>query len=393
MTPSPASSVVSLCQKLVRVPSLSGGEGALAGVVGEEMTRRGFAVEVDALGNVIGRRGGGRSAGPTLLLDAHMDTVPVVHPEAWRHDPFGGELSEDRLWGRGAADTKGSLAAMICAVAGLEGCAGTVLVSASVCEEDLTSAALAHVLTEHRPTGVLVGEPTLLKLGVAQKGRAGLVLASQGRTAHTSQPELGDNAVYRMMEAIGRLRAAELQSDPELGPAVRELVEIVSSPRPSAGMIPDCCTARFALRVLPDEGEEAILHQATDACGGLASVEVRWAVCEQTTYTRQALAMREFVPGWRNHDRDLERRLLQALGTQPFAAPYTTNASAAATLGIPVFLLGPGSIEQAHIVDEWIAVSQLEAAVGSYQTAIRTWLDVLSARGSQPPPGSRAPRR
>ena len=196
-----------------------------------------FLVETDHFGDVLGIRRGQRP-GPTLLLDAHLDTVPVTDPSTWKHDPFGAELVQDRLWGRGSADTKGSLATMICAAATLEDFAGTIIVSASVCEENMTTKALDHILENHPVDAVLVGEPTSLKLGVAQKGRAGIFVEASGRSAHTSRPELGDNAVYKMMEAISRIRALALPFDPELGSGVCELIEIDSEPKPSPGMVP-----------------------------------------------------------------------------------------------------------------------------------------------------------
>ena len=113
----PSSPVVELCREFVRIPSLSGQEGELAAVVATRMRALGFSVEIDAFGNVLGLRSGTRP-GPTLILDAHLDTVPVTHASAWLHEPFGAEMDQGRLWGRGAADTKGSLAAMLCAVAG-----------------------------------------------------------------------------------------------------------------------------------------------------------------------------------------------------------------------------------------------------------------------------------
>ena len=144
----PSTPVVALCREFVRIPSLSGQEGPLAELVAARMQAMGLAVELDRFGTVLGTRRGTRP-GPTLLLDAHLDTVPVTDPAAWTHDPFGAEVDLGRLWGRGSADTKGSLAAMLCAVSALVDFAGTVILSASVSEEDMTAAALNHVLDRH----------------------------------------------------------------------------------------------------------------------------------------------------------------------------------------------------------------------------------------------------
>lgn len=364
----PLSPVQQLCRDLVRIPSPSGEEGPIAAFVADRMAALGFQVERDPLGTVLGRREG-HAPGPVLLLDAHLDTVPPGDQGGWRHGPHAADIAEGRLWGRGSADTKGSLAAMLCAAASLsrEAFRGTLLVSASVGEEDLTAAALGSLLDRHRPDLVIVGEPTELRLGVAQKGRAGLVVEAAGRTAHTSRPELGLNAVYTMLEAIARIRALPLPMDPELGPSVCELIEIASEPRPSPGMVPDHCAARFALRLLPGEGAESILERYSAALQGLEGITLRLAELSRRTHTGHVLAMPEFIPGWRCADDRLKDRLLTVLGTAPFAAPYTTNASAAAARGIPTFLLGPGSIEQAHTADEWIALDQLEGAVEAYR--------------------------
>lgn len=365
--------VVELCRELVRIPSLPGDEGRLAALVADRMRSAGLAVETDGLGNVLGVKKGA-VPGPTLLFDAHLDTVPAADPSAWAHEPFGAEVSAGRLWGRGAADTKGSLAAMLCAAEALDDFLGTLLVSASVCEEDLTTVAFSHVLDRHPADLVVVGEPTSLKLGVAQKGRAGLVVETRGRSAHSSRPELGENAVYRMMEAVSRLRSVALPSDPELGRGVSELIEIRSEPNPSTGMVPHLCTARFALRLLPGETADLVIERARRALDGMEGVSVRLSRCSRRTFTGVEVAMDEFVPAWRSGDSGLKTRLLETLRTVPFSAPYTTNASASAARGIPTFLLGPGSIDQAHAVDEWVAVDELVAARDAYLAVGRTFL-------------------
>ena len=368
-----AVSVVELCREFVRIPSPSGQEGRLAALVTARMQALGFVVETDRFGTVLGLRAGTRP-GPTLLLDAHIDTVPVSNPSIWNHDPFGAEVEQGRLWGRGSADAKGALAAMLCAAAAMEDFPGTLIVSASVGEEDMTAMALAQVLERHPADIVLVGEPTSLRLGVAQKGRAGLLLEARGRGAHSSRPELGDNAVYKMLEAISRIRALALPSDPELGPGICELIEIASEPRPSPGMVPYLCTARLSLRLLPGETVHSVLARTSACLQGMEGVSVRLGECSQLCYTGLAITMPEFIPAWRCQDSALQCRLLERLGTASFAAPYTTNASAAADRGIPTFLLGPGSIEQAHTVDEWISLEELQAAPEVYRIAMETCL-------------------
>ena len=357
----------------MRIPSPSGQEGALAAVVAAHMKFMGFSVELDRFGSVLGTRKGTRP-GPILLFDSHLDVVPVGDPEAWTHPPFGADLAEGRIWGRGAADTKCSLAAMLCAGSAASDFAGTLHISASVCEENMTAVALAEVLDRHPADLVIVGEPTGLCLGTAQKGRAGLLLEAKGRSAHTSRPELGDNAVYKMLEAIARIRALPLPVDPELGPAICELIEIDSEPKPSPGMVPHRCTARLALRLLPGETAQTVRERTVACLQGLEGIEVQLLTSRQRCHTGIEMVMEECVLSWKAQDAKLQARLLAALGTKAFAAPYSTNASAAAARNIPAFLLGPGSIEQAHSVDEWVAVEELRAAQIAYSAVIKSYL-------------------
>jgi putative selenium metabolism hydrolase len=362
--------VLDLARALIRIPSLTGEEGTVAAYVADAMLRLGFSeVHTDAWGNVIGLRLG-RRPGPTLLFDGHMDVVEPG-PEGWQHDPYGGEISQGRLWGRGACDTKGSLAAMLCAAAELplDDLAGTLVMAATVCEETVTGAALGYVLDAHPADLVITGEPTGLRLGVAQKGRATLRLRAAGRSAHTSQPELGDNAVYRMIEAIERLRRLPLPGDPELGPGVLELVEIASQPLPNQTLVPAGCQSRFVARTMPGEDAAAFLARIAGGSNGLPGITFALDALRQRCYTGALLETVDFLPGWRCPEDDPWRQALLAalaaagLLSAVYAAPCGTNASeSAGRRGIRSFIYGPGSLAQAHIADEWVDIDELAAA-------------------------------
>jgi putative selenium metabolism hydrolase len=374
---------LSLCQALVRAPSLSGDEQRAAEIVAGAMRRLGYdEVTTDDYGSVIGIQHG-QVPGRTLLFDAHLDTVPPTSHAEWQHGPFSGEVVSHRLWGRGACDDKGVLAAIICGAARVprEAFAGKIIVSASVCEENLTGAALAFILDHYPADLVIVGEPTNLKLGMAQKGRAGIRVFTRGTSAHTSRPELGENAIYKMIEAIAHLRAIALPTDPELGPSFLELTEIVSEPLPSLGFVPFGCRARFVARTMPGETQESILARFQNALTGLDGITVEFDQLTQRCYTGKLLTMRDFIPGWRMSTNNPWRSIIQnalgknGLGVETFAAPYGTNASISAGVrGIPTFIFGPGSIEQAHMVDEWIAIDDLEAGERAYATIAQTCL-------------------
>lgn len=375
--------LLTFCQELIRIPGLSGEEAAVARLVTAKMFALGFEqVHGDDYGNIIGVRHGSQP-GATVLFDGHMDVVPATAPESWRHTPFGGEIDAGRVWGRGAADTKGALAAMLFAAGRLPPSAfgGRIIMAATVCEENLTGAALSHVLDQYPAEVVVTGEPTGLRLGVAQKGRAALLVTAGGRSAHTSQPELGENAIYKMMEAARRLRAMPLPKDPDLGPSLLELTEIISEPYPNGLIVPYGCRARFIGRTLPGETQESLLEKVQTALEGLPGMEIRLAEYQQRCYTGRTLVMTDFLPGWRNpagnpwETRILTQLAAAGLPAQRFYMPGCTNASASAGMrGIPSFIYGPGELAQAHTVDEWLALDELLAAEKGYRAILTACL-------------------
>ena len=116
--------LVELCQKLIRRPSVSGEERAVAEFLKGTMEKLGYdQVEIDRYGSVLGRVRGKRP-GPTVLMDGHIDTVPVDDPSAWSHDPWAAEIEDGKIYGRGASDMKGSVASMVLAAARLVGSTG-----------------------------------------------------------------------------------------------------------------------------------------------------------------------------------------------------------------------------------------------------------------------------
>ena len=189
--------VVEFLQGLVRAPGLAGDLEAVGDVALQKMQALGFDdVWRDDVGNVIGRRVGSKP-GPKLVFDAHMDTVEVGDRDAWVHDPFGGEVADRKLWGRGSTDDKGSLAAFTVALAALprDSFLGELYAVGTVGEELLEGAALESVLDAVKPDGVVIGEPTDCRLGIGHKGRCQVIFSVKGKSAHSSSPEVGENAI------------------------------------------------------------------------------------------------------------------------------------------------------------------------------------------------------
>lgn len=372
-----ASETIAFCRELVRHPSLPGQEGAVAEVVARQMRMLGYdSVQRDEVGNVVGIVRG-RHPGRRVLIDAHMDVVPVTEPETWRFGPFSANEAEGAIWGRGANDNKGPLAAAVMAVAALIGSdelCGEIAVAATVGEEMVEGFATAHVLAGYPADWVVVCEPTERRLAIGHKGRCGLVLTASGVAAHSSQPELGVNAVYRMMEAVQRVRALPLQSDERLGRGVDELVEIVSAPFPGTSMVPAGCTARFDRRLVRGETPESVLAELRQAVAPVEGVAVRYHENRLTTYTGYGYQGDDFHAAWcLAPDAEMVQRGRAALqsvgqGGEIFAAGFCTNGAATAgDLGLPTVIYGPGSVAMAHVVDERMDVGELLAGVAGYR--------------------------
>ncbi|MBB6480306.1 M20/M25/M40 family metallo-hydrolase [Spirochaeta isovalerica] len=377
--------IISFTVELVRLAGDSGHEAATARCVYRKMEELGYdEVTVDEYGSVIGILKG-QKEGPALLFDGHMDVVPVRDREDWTHEPYGAEISEGRIWGRGTADMKGALAAMICAPTYLEKTdfSGRIIVSASVAEELLIGSALEKILQRYRADAVVIGEPTGLKPGTAEKGRSSVEMICSGTVAHSSRPDLGDNAVYRMMEAVERIRRMPRRSHPLLGEEVIELVEITSEPSPGNGSIPDKCRVLWECRLLSGEREEEYLERWKSALEGTDRTEIKIASYNLPSYRGPLLTMKDFLPGWIGSEIDhsftaLVGRSLKKCGkaVHEYASPFGCNALiSAARMKIPTVILGPGDIALAHKPDESIVIDELLSAASVYGTIARNFLN------------------
>ncbi|MFN2218532.1 MAG: M20/M25/M40 family metallo-hydrolase, partial [Anaerolineae bacterium] len=228
-----AEAMARFLQDLVRIPSLSTHEEAMASRLASEMQRVGFAdVWTDRVGSVVGRVGTGH--GPKLLFNGHMDVVDVGDPARWPHPPYNGLIEDGVLYGRGACDMKGGLAAMVYAVkalldAGVE-LAGDLYVVGVVQEEPCEGLAMQVLVEEEgiRPDYVVLGEPSNLHVRVGHRGRMEMEVNVRGRAAHASSPDLGSNAIHNAARLIFgiELLAPRLATDPFLGQGTIAVTEI-----------------------------------------------------------------------------------------------------------------------------------------------------------------------
>jgi putative selenium metabolism hydrolase len=369
--------LIDFTRRLVRQPSLSGEEQDLIQIVIDEMQSLGFdKIRVDENGSAVGMIEG-TQPGKTLLFDAHCDTVGIAPGSTWTRDPYGGEIIDGYLYGRGSADMKGALAAMVHAAASVDKSrlSGRVVVSASVMEEVFEGAALKTVMDQVNPDYVVIGESSDLNLVHGGRGRAEIHLETIGKPSHSSSPHLGVNAVHLMMKVIEAVDQIKLGEHPRLGPAILALTDIISEPYPGYSVIPSRCKATYDRRLLPDETIEDVLG-AIYSVPELENIPFHAIIAqgEHQAYTGTAVRGTKFFPAW---ELDVKHSFVESAlkglrtsGLDPQLSAYCFCTNAAYSIGIagiPTIGFGPGTEADAHVVDERLSLDALEKAARGYQ--------------------------
>ena len=357
----------SILERLVQIPSATGHEQAVAQAFAGLCKTAGLAVEMQDVQpdrpNVIASWTVGR--GPRLLLTGHLDTVPVG--EGWSRDPFGAEVSAGRLYGRGACDMKGGIAAMLGAIIDIRARgaepAGDVVLAAVVGEEEDSAGTLALIARGVEADWAVLSEPTAMALVVANRGLMNYRLVVKGSSVHASSPELGHNAVTAAAQLVLELEALSdglaTRKHHLFGPPNLTVGTIHGGTRPY--VVPDRCEVEVDRRVNPGETRE---HVVAELQAAIARTRARFPWLEVDL---------EVGPDYLAFEIAEEHELVRAMTAAMAAAqlPRRISAWRAASdagflvhaAGIPCVLFGPGDIEQgAHRPDEWIDLVDLEAA-------------------------------
>jgi acetylornithine deacetylase/succinyl-diaminopimelate desuccinylase-like protein len=316
------------------------------------------------------------AGGLLLLYSVHQDTVPTA---GMTIPPWTPSVRQDRLYGRGACDVKGGMAAMLWAIARLHeerpANMPTIVLACTVNEENgfTGSAALARLwwsggspILPRQPDAAVIAEPTGLHVVVAHKGVVRWRCHARGRAAHSAKPEAGENAIYRMARAVAAIERYQdevvgtLGSHPLCGRATLSVGTIAGGV--SVNTVPDRCTIeidrRLAGREEPEPARRHLIdylerqcdagawleHEAPFLCGLPLGDDANGPLAQ-----RLSAATRE-VAG--------ECRLV--------GVPYATDAANLAAAGVPAVVFGPGSIEQAHTANEWIDLAQVQQAAEIY---------------------------
>ncbi|HLL51013.1 MAG TPA: M20 family metallopeptidase [Thermomicrobiales bacterium] len=369
--------VTQLCARLVQARSENppGEEAEAAGIVADWCRKLGAAVTitepVERRPNVIARFPGTGSA-PGLAFSGHLDVVPVSHDERsrWERDPYGAEIADDELWGRGSVDMKGGVSAAMAAISALRGTGvelpGDLWLLASM-DEEATMLGVKAMLADDALSGVgaaVVCEPTSLRVAHVCKGRTWATLRVLGQTAHASLKGAGVNAVAhgaRLATALEGVTPIH-QLHELAGESWWAVTEIEGGIEPA--IIPDHCDLTLDVRLVPgqtcagiwDEVQAVIDRLANEVLDFRCEVDVvecrePWEIDPESAV---ASAIAAGVRGATGRDAEL------------FAFPGTTDASYLVPAGIPCVICGPGDLARTHRENEGVPIAELSAAARAY---------------------------
>ncbi|OON41646.1 peptidase M20 [Izhakiella australiensis] len=368
------SAALTLAQRLLAFNTINppGDEEACTRYLADWLQARGFDVQLQRFGprrlNLIARLPGS-GAGKPLAFTGHLDTVPLG-AQPWRYDPFGSQIVDGRLYGRGASDMKAAVAAFACACLAQQesiraGSGAVMLITGG--EETGCDGARALIDNVDLPEigALIVGESTANYPVVGHKGALWLRCATQGKTAHGAMPELGVNAIYLAADAIGRIRQFipgaphPLMKQPTLNVGRIEGGLNINS-------VPDRSWFDVDIRTAPNLNHGTIRHNLASYLGDTVSIDTLIDLPAVLTDDGHAWIQRVFHYCQPLHDEALQLRVV----------PYFTDASLLtdALASPPTVILGPGEPTMAHQTDEYCELGKLSQAQQLYGTLLNDWM-------------------
>ena len=372
---------VALARELVgidsRNPALAAdgrGEGAAAMTLAATLEAWGLSVDVHDVApgrpNVVARAG--RGAGRSLMLNGHLDVVGV---EGMTHAPFVADVRNGRLYGRGAADMKGGLAAMSAAAAraARRGLAGEVIFAAVADEEHMSAGTRELLRRGVRADAAIVGEPTGLAIMPAHKGFAWVEIEVRGRAAHGSRYDVGVDAILDGAVVLAELARLERETLPgRRHPLLGRPSLHISTIEGGSGWstYPDRCLIRLERRTLPGESQHEPLAEVSAA--------IARARGGRATLAADARMVLSQAPSDVPPNAPIVRALSEAVAARGERVTIAgmsawTDAALLNEAGIPAICFGPGDIAVAHAAEEWIDVAEIERAAAVLEELIIRW--------------------
>ncbi len=362
---------------LIRTKSFSGREKDVVERIKKEMQELDYdEVIIDDFGNILGRIGNGKHQ---VAIDSHIDTVEVGDPSLWKIDPFAAVMKDGVVYGRGASDQKGGMAAATYAghLVKKLGLAKdfTVWVVGSVFEEDCDGLCWQYILKNEviQPEAVIITEPTNLQVYRGHRGRMEITVTTRGLSCHGSAPERGVNAIYKMapiVEGIEKLHPT-LKDDKFLGKGSVTIAD-VSSTSPSMCAVADSCTIQLDRRLTNGEDEERAVAEVRKVAGKEAEIKVldfaepSWKGCVFPT--------KKYYPTWVLEEQHPLCKLAlstheELFGKKAEAGKWVFSTNGIATMGmygIPTVGFGPANEQHAHSPNDQCPADHIPQAVAFY---------------------------
>lgn len=326
--------------------------------------------------NLLARFGSGEE--PRLVWNGHLDVVPASNPGDWSHDPFRGVREDGKLFGRGVSDMKGSFGALIGALEALSQCgvelSGQLVVQAAADEETLGPAGTRFLL-EEEPLGAdagICGEPTSLTPLIAARGLHWWRVTTRGKSCHASVPEQGVNALVKMAKVIESLNEMPLSAEhPVIGGATLSMDTIQGGS--ATNIVPDRVEMTMDRRLVPGEDSDGAKTRIRERIRELERADPELRV--------DAELFTEAEPSEIDPDEPIVKlcgRVAQQVTGEEVSPGGMSGATDARLLinraDIPTVIYGPGSLKQAHVVDEHVEVDQLVRGAKCYAAVIAEFL-------------------
>ncbi|MGB9694875.1 MAG: YgeY family selenium metabolism-linked hydrolase [Caldisericaceae bacterium] len=373
------SEIKEFAQEIVRTKSYSEHEGALVKLLESKMKELGFdEVIIDKTGNIIGRIGNGSTK---IMYDAHIDTVEAEDRENWHFDPFGGEIKDGRLYGRGSSDEKVAIGCMIYGARILKEIGipenVSLYVMGSVQEENCDGLSMTYTFNEViKPDFVVLGEPTSLDVYRGHRGRVELEITVKGKSAHAAHPDKGDNAIYKMAKTIVNIEklTETFKEDAFLGKGTA-VVSHIESKESSINSVPYEAKIYIDRRLTKGETKESAIKELETTLVDKANSEIKVLNYEAVSWKGRTISQEKYFPTWvLEEDHPLVKAGFEAAkearnGEDVKISRWIFSTNGVTSMGrfhIPSIGFGPGDEWLAHAVDEYVRVSDLPKATEFY---------------------------
>lgn len=374
--------VADFLRRLIAIPSESRHEEGVAVAVRKEMLSLGYKhAEVDRFGNVIGKVGEGRTK---IIFDAHIDTRGIGDRSSWRFDPYTGDMKAGKVYGHGAANNKGGLAAIVYAGALIQeldlatDC--TVYIVGSIQAEECEGLAYKALFDVEKlfPHFVVLTMPTGMRICRGHRGRVEFQITLRGQPVHASDPDKGFNCIYGMSKIIEGVQQLNerLPNDDFLGKATATVTHIECDDNgPNA--LPEACRITVDRRLVPGETQKKVLQQMKEVCKGTrAKIEV--IQYDRPSYRGLRLPMEKWFPTWQIEE---DHPLMQAADSayrsvfkkKAMIDKWTMSTAGVYTMGVhgvPTIGFGPSEESFSGPVNDHVRIDDLEKCISFYASLL-----------------------